>query len=257
MGDFETTVTGENNQEETEVWASGLCELYTEDAVIHNNIYDTIDYLVKAKKNFIVYYHNLKFDGAFWLSALMELGYEHAFDGVEFTKEKNMNKKSYRYTISDMGQWYSITIVTRYGYHIELRDSLKLIPCSVKAMGEAYKTKHRKTSIEYVGERRAYGEITEQEQEYLKNDLYVVKEVLEIFYNEGHTALTIGSCCLKEFKELYNWGEYKLDMPDLYAIDLDPQEYGSSNADEYIRKSYKGGWCYLKKVVKIECSIKD
>ena len=55
-----------------------------------------------------------------------------------------------------------------------------------------------------------YNEGTNIEQEltadlvgdYIFNDAFVVKEALEIMFDEGHKKLTIGSCCLEEFKRL-------------------------------------------------------
>ena len=43
IGDFETTVF--EGQEYTEVWASGLVKMHTENVIIHNNIEDTFNYL--------------------------------------------------------------------------------------------------------------------------------------------------------------------------------------------------------------------
>ena len=72
---------------------------------------------------------------------------------------------------------------------LELRDSLK-----------PFGTKHKKLDMEYTGFRYAGCTITDEEKEYIKNDVLVVKEALEIMYQEGHTKLTIGSCCLAEYK---------------------------------------------------------
>ena len=70
VGDFETTVF--EGQTSTEVWASTIVEFYTEDVKIFHSIDDTFKYLKSLKQNITVYYHNLKFDGAFWLSYLIE-----------------------------------------------------------------------------------------------------------------------------------------------------------------------------------------
>ena len=80
-------------------------------------------------------------------------------------------------------------------------------------------------------------------------NVLVVKEALEIMFAEGHTSLTIGSCCLHEFKKVtfHDKEEYAGFYPDLYEYDIDEFVYGSANAGEYIRKSYKGGWCYVVK----------
>ena len=55
--------------------------------------------------------------------------------------------------------------------------------------------------MEYEGLRYPGCIITPEEREYIANDVLVVKEALEIMFSEGHTKLTIGSCCLDEFKK--------------------------------------------------------
>ena len=252
VGDFETTVY--EGQDDTEVWASAIVEMYTEDVKIFHSIAETYDYLVSLNCNVCVYYHNLKFDGAFWLSYLMcDLNYEQAivhnsdkeFD-VRFVYDSEMKNKSFKYSISDMGQWYSVTIKVK-GHIIELRDSLKLLPFSVKRIGDSFKTKHKKLDMEYTGFRYAGCTITDEEKSYIANDVLVVKEALEIMFDEGHKKLTIGTCCLDEYKSSVGWELYKEMFPDMYSYYIDSDIYGYDNAGEYIRKSYKGGWCYLVK----------
>lgn len=249
VGDFETTVY--DWQDSTEVWASGLCELNTENAVILHSIKDTFDYLCRLKDSVVVYYHNLKFDGSFWLDFLLNQHkfipafYDYGNNHFEAMEERKMPYHSYKYVISDKGAWY--TIIIRNGtQYIELRDSLKLLPFSVKEIGKAFKTNHQKLEMQYTGYRYAGCEITPQEQEYLKNDLFVVKEALELMYDEGHTSTTIGSCCLTEYKGFYDKEDWNALFPDLRNIKIDPDVYGAKNADEYVRRSYKGGWCYAK-----------
>jgi len=247
VGDFETTVY--ENQEITEVWASALVEMYTEDVAIYHSLPETYDYLISLKENIIIYYHNLKFDGSFWLSFIAtETTLKQAFDTTtkEFLSDKEMPNNSYKYTISDKGQWYSIKMKV-HNCMIEIRDSLKLLPFSVKRIGKAFKTKHQKLEMEYEGFRYAGCVITPEEREYIANDVLVVKEALEMMFSEGHNSLTIGSCCLKEFKSIYGKQDYQELFPDLSAMELDKNIYGSSDVDEYIRHSYKGGWCYVVK----------
>lgn len=247
VGDFETTVyTG---QTDTEVWASAIVKLETEDVYIFTSIEDTFEYIQNLKHNCIVYYHNLKFDGCFWLNYLIDIGFKQALLGdpndystYRFMEDDDMPPNTFKYIISDMGQWYKIIIHTENQY-IELRDSMKLLPFSVERIGESFKTKHRKLDIEYYGERHAHGVITDEERAYIANDALVVKEALEIMFSENHKKLTIGSCCFAEYKQTLG-KEYKILHPNLYDIELDPS-YGSPNAGEYIRKSYRGGWCYL------------
>lgn len=264
VGDFETTVW-ENPilQPYTEVWASGIVELETEDCYIHTRLIDTFNFFIELMDifHFRVYYHNLKFDGTFWIDFLMNtlhlkpaLKKKKDADGnitYKMVTKSNMRDNTFICSISQMGQWYSITIKMR-GHYLELRDSLKLIPVSVKCMGESYKTKHKKLEIEYVSNNRhAGGELTKQEREYLMNDLFVVKEVLEIMFHEGHKKLTIGSCCMSEFRQIIGRENFKDLFPYLPEIPCNlpivPEEKELfPNWDAYIRRGYKGAWCYLK-----------
>lgn len=252
VGDFETTVY--NGQTHTEVWASALVELFTDDVKILGSIGETLDYLISLNCSIVCYYHNLKFDGSFWLSHfLIDRGYQQAIMPVpepgkviEWYSNRSMNNNTFKYSISDMGQWYTITLKVN-GHTIEFRDSLKLLPFSVKRIGESFGTKHKKLDMEYVGFRYAGCTITDEERKYIANDVLVVKEALEIMFNEGHNKLTIGSCCLTEYKRIVGKDYYQTHFPDVYEIPLDSSVYGYDSAGEWIRRSYKGGWCYLVK----------
>lgn len=254
--DFETTVY--KGQLNTEVWASACVEMYAEDVQIFHSIDDTFKYFLSLKSNVIAYYHNLKFDGSFWLWYLMfTKGFKQATTvtsneaNIEWLKDSQMYNNTYKYSISDKGMWYTITI--KAGNHIiQLRDSLKLLPFSVERIGKAFKTKHQKLSMEYTGFRYAGCDITDEEKEYIANDVLVVKEALEIMFNEGHNKLTIGSCCLSEYKSIckhstQNILEYEEMFPDVYEIPIDEKAHTYPTAGDWLRKSYRGGWCYLVK----------
>lgn len=248
VADFETTVY--SGQERTEVWAAAIVELFSEDVQLFHSIDELYQYMLSLSDNLIVYFHNLKFDGTFWMSYLLtDLEYPQASRQLGESKykwlpEKYMNNKSFKYAISDRGQWYSITIKEN-NHMIELRDSLKLLPFSVKKIGKSFGTKHKKLDMEYTGFRYAGCTITDEEKEYIKNDVLVVKEALEIMYQEGHTKLTIGSCCLAEYKKSISRQTYAWNFPNLYDVPINEAEYGSPNAGAWVRKSYRGGWCYL------------
>lgn len=250
VGDFETTVY--KGQVNTEVWASAAVELFSEDVRIFHSIDETFDYFCSLKTNVICYYHNLKFDGSFWLSYfLVDRGFQQAlthtgdtdFD-VDWEQDWKMQDKHFRYSISNRGQWYSIVIKVGK-FLIEFRDSLKLLPFSVKRIGKSFHTKHQKLDMEYEGLRYAGCTITDKEKEYIANDVLVVKEALEFMFQEGHDKLTIGSCCLSEFEKITGKEEYGYYFPDIYEIPIDPEIHKQSTAGDWIKKSYRGGWCYL------------
>lgn len=248
--DLETTVY--EGQTSTEAWASALVALDSDDPMIFHSLADTLDYLVQQNEDAILYYHNLKFDGNFWLYFLIKVlgfkqGLEYLSDSsVTMKKAKELHENELIYSISSMGQWYTITF--RYKKHTyTLKDSLKLMPFRLEEIGKAFNTEHRKLDMEYEGYRYAGCEISKEEEDYIKNDVLVLKEALNIMFEEGHDKLTIGACCLAEYKKIMGKYDWSIFFPRIEGIELDPEIYGSSNADEYIRKSYRGGWCYLVK----------
>ena len=250
--DFETTVY--EGQESTEVWASACVEFDTENVVVLHSIDETMEYFFSLNCNLICYYHHLKFDGNFILYWLMTTPkFSEALrmkngdkTTAQFIEPEKMQNNTFSYDIADMGQWYKITI--KYREHIiEFRDSLKLMPFTLREIGQAFKTKHQKLEMEYTGLRWAGCPISDSEMEYIKNDVLVLKEALEIMFKEGHNKLTIGACCLSEYRRIIGKADYDTMFPNLYEYPIDERVYGSKTAGDYIRNSYKGGWCYLVK----------
>lgn len=248
--DLETTVY--EGQTETEAWASALVSLDSDEPIVHHSLAETLEYLDAQDEDAILYYHNLKFDGNFWLYFLIRtLKFKQGIiqipnQPLRMKEKDELREKEVIYSISSMGQWYTITF--KYNTHIyTLKDSLKLLPFTLREIGHAFKTKHQKLDMEYTGYRYAGCTITDEEMKYIKNDVLVLKEALNIMFEEGHNKLTIGACCLAEYKKMlgkYDWGTF---FPKLENIRLNEKIYGAKNADEYIRKSYRGGWCYLVK----------
>lgn len=252
--DFETTVY--RDQTCTEVWSSALCPVRSvkqitgkrpvkqacaDDVIIHTSIEQTFQWLEQQHKNLILYYHNLKFDGSFWLDYLLKMGWQW---WKREEKKDIAPVNSVETCISDLGQWYYI-ILNFDGFKVEMRDSLKLLPMSLKEIGKSFKTKHQKLEMNYAAHRHAGEVITSNERAYIKNDVLVLMEALEIMFEKGHTRLTIGSCCMTEYKRSIPKMAYEEFYKDLTA-DILPEGYDALNADEYIRKAYKGGWCYAK-----------
>ena len=108
VGDFETTVY--KGQVNTEVWASACVEIGTEDVQIFHSIHEQFEYFVSLDCNILCYYHNLKFDGSFWLSYLLldrkftQSTEKLADDSVKMHQAKDMRNGEIAYAISAMGQ---------------------------------------------------------------------------------------------------------------------------------------------------------
>ena len=248
--DFETTVYA--GQTYTEVWAAAIVELGTEHVELFHSIGDFFKYIRSLKCNCRISFHNLKFDGAFIMDYLINtLHYNPSVEktgmgkyDVKFKHRKEMVNREYEIMISAQGSWYTITVMLD-NYMIEFRDSLKLLPFTVKQIGKAFNTKHQKLEMEYEGLRYAGCEITPEEEEYIKNDVMVVAEALVELKKMNMTELTIGACCMKIFKTMFGDKQlFEQKFPNVYTIPLDPEAFGCENAGHYIRRGYRGGWCY-------------
>lgn len=233
--DFETTVY--EGQDHTEVWSAAYAELYRDNVKVFHSIIEFLNDLFSYRVNLVCYFHNLKFDGHFIIDYLLK-------NGWEFTNAKKPDTRQFKTSISRQNRWYYIILNTGNGI-IEIRDSVKLMPMTLAQVGEAFNTEHRKKEMVYEGYRYAGCKITPEEMEYIINDVLVLKEALEYMLKEGHNKLTIGSCALNEFKNGYSRNEYKVLFPDLTEVKT-PDYLCSNNCYEFIRKTYKGAYCYLK-----------
>lgn len=194
--DFETTVY--EGQTRTDVWSAAYTEVGNnkpENVRVLGNISAFIEELFQARVKTIAYFHNLKFDGMFIVDFLLNEGY--TFNRVHASKLMN---KEFTCSISDRGQWYTIT-VKRYNTVIEFRDSLKLLPMALKRVGQSFRTEHQKLDMEYKGFRYPNCPITDEELSYIKNDVLVLSEGLKSMFDMGVDGLTIGSVCMKRYKD--------------------------------------------------------
>ncbi len=257
VADFETTVY--EGQTKTEVWSCCICKIFEDMPLIFGNIKDGMNYFEREakNKNIIVYYHNLKFDGNFIMYYLLTnsskykqgIRYELSEDNKAvpvFKKDKDLENGEYTYLISNkMVQWYSLKLKIN-DHIIEFRDSLKLLPFSLKEIGKSFDTKHKKLEMDYNNHFASNCEISKEEREYIINDVLCLKEAIEIMVNQNHLKLTIGSCCMNEFKNISfdPMLTYERLFPQLDEIKTPFVDF--ENAYEYIHKSYRGGWVYVK-----------
>ena len=227
--DFETATWLEN---ETFVWAWAVCEIGNEDNLhIGNNIDSFMAYLLKNEGS-TFYFHNLKFDGEFILYWLLHHGYEFISDS------KNAKSKSFTTLISNMGQFYNICIYEevkgKNHKKININDSLKILPFSVNQIAKSFGLPISKLKIDYNEIRERNHLLTQQEIDYIKNDILIVSYALKTLFNEDLNKMTIGSNALKNFKDIISINNFNKLFTKI-----------DDKLDEEIRKAYKGGFTYL------------
>lgn len=230
IGDLETTT----KKEDCRVWAWELRNVnHPENFIYGTNITEMMYILNHDIKNAILYFHNLKFDGIFITDYLLRNG----FHQVE-PKEKAPN--TFTAHIVE-GRYYSLTIVyekipgkNKGWREIEIFDSSKLLPMSVKQLGKSFQVGDGKGDIDYHKERPIGYQPTQEELNYLHQDCLIVATALKFMLDQGHTKMTIGSNAFKDFQNIIGEWEYKNLFPKL-----------PMGVNEDIHKAYRGGWTYL------------
>ena len=226
--DFETSTW---LPDESFVWAWALCEIGNTSNLKIGNTIESFFEVISKEDNPVIMFHNLKFDGEFILYYLLKNGYEHV-------DKKEKKEKSFSTLISDMGLFYQIEVYLKISKKtvkkITFQDSLKIINQSVESIAKTFKLEESKLSIDY-NEPREYGHIlTEEETEYIKNDVVIVAKGLEYLYNMGLTRMTAGSNALYDYKKIMNPNKFEKIYHRLtYECDKD------------LRSAYKGGFTYL------------
>lgn len=228
--DFETNV----DENDCRVWAYAICEIDNPDNFIYGNCIEDFIKFCSGKENYVLYFHNLKFDGEYIFSYLLNNGYTCIKD------KKDRKDKTFTTLISDTGQFYSIEIFfeTSNPKHINkvtIYDSLKILNFSVEQIAKDFNLSIRKLEIDYKKHREVGHILTDDEIAYIRNDVEIMARALKIMFDENLTKMTIGSDALSSYKEMNrNFNHYFPVLP--YEIDKD------------IRKSYKGGFTYLNDI---------
>lgn len=118
-------------------------------------------------------------------------------------------------------------------------DSLKIINFSVDNIAKTFGLPISKLKLDYNKPREIGHILSQEEKEYIKNDVLIVAKALSELFKEGLTKMTSASNSIHNYKELITINRFKHYFPSLdYDIDKD------------LRSSYKGGFTYLNPIYK-------
>lgn len=224
VADFETTTQEEN----CHVWAYATCEIGDIDNTTVGTCID--DFMMWcANDNKIVYFHNLKFDGEFIIHWLFTNG---------FTYSKEAKERTFSTVVSSMGQFYIIEVIFKAGnkklQKVTFYDSLKKLPFPVKKIAKDFNLPIQKLEIDYNEEREETHILTQQEIDYVLNDVKIVAMALETQISQNLTKITNGSDALSDFKRTISKKQFEINFP---ILDLE--------VDADIRQAYRGGFTYV------------
>lgn len=223
--DFETTT----DPLDCRVWACGICSIDETHSFKYGNSLEWFIEFAKNNTGSTFYFHNLKFDGEFILCYLFEHGYKH------ITDRKKLKTKTFTTLISDKGQFYSLEICFNKNEYktekITIYDSLKILPFSVEAIAKGFNLPISKLEIDYEEKREIGHILTQQEIDYLRNDVEIMSRALLTLFNQDLRQMTQGSNALYDYKKIVGKKNFSKWFP-IPDYDFD------------IRQSYKGGFTY-------------
>ncbi len=255
VADFETARPYQNaDSERVWLWAIRIASKNKYEKVTHgNDISSFFEYLPTLKnKRISIFFHNLKFDGNFIVSYLLNNRYEWT------TKKPNeMENNTFTCNVGVLGQVYSITLKIN-DKTIYFRDSLKLFNSSEEQLAKDYNLDTVKGKIDYEKPRGTDYKPTEKEIAYIENDVYIIAYILAEFREQGFKKYTCASSALYEFCTMtFPRKDEKINFQTSFKM-FKERHYITKEQDEDIRKSYRGGWCYVNPKYKnkdISCGV--
>lgn len=225
--DFETTIT----VDDCRIWAWGIAEIGNTKYFKWGKNLDEFMEFCAGDENHTIYFHNVKFDGTFIMVWLFEHGFKHVIS------KWDIDEKTFTTLISDKGQHYSIAVYfEKHGkkYNkVTFYDSLKKLPFKVSQIATGFNLPIMKGEIDYKKKRPLGYEPTDEEIDYLTNDVQIPAMALNTMFSQGMHKMTIGRDALEDYKD--NVGKKNFD-----------RWFPIPNYDKDIRESYKGGYTYLQ-----------
>ena len=246
---------------DVEVYSAAWCvvgDLEPASVTIRRNLYEFINDILNLGFTTVnCYFHNLKYDGSFIINYIRN----RTFFKDRCDKKRNeLRHGEYNYLISENGQFFNICFKYN-GVLVCFIDSYKIIPYSLEKIGEEFKTKYRKLKMDHEANRDETTELTKEEEDYIKNDVLILSEVMNYFLNVVKLKEeTIAGCAMHDFiKILGNKTEFeKLFPPDVGSQTgvrtfLTKERYSiaeltggkATTIDEFCRLGYHGGYEYL------------
>ena len=223
--------------DETYVWAWALCEIGKDyQTTVGTNIESFFEEISELN-NPQIYFHNLKFDGAFIINYLYQEGYELVKD------KKEVRNHTFQCIISDLGAFYEIIVYNEVQKKkvkkITFIDSLKIINMSVKDIAKTFNLPISKLEIDYNEFREVGHILTPEETEYVQNDVKIVAMALNELFKEKLTKMTAASNAMGYYKQITGRQKFEHYFPVL-----------TYEEDSLIRPAYKGGFTYLNPIYK-------
>lgn len=124
----------------------------------------------------------------------------------------------------------------------------------ISKMPKTFNLGIEKLEIDYDEEREIGGSLSQQDFEYLKNDVIILRDSLNQMFENNINRLTLSSAAMNDLKETIGKQKFERifpilqnDEPYLTNLNLSKQENLALSIDKELRHAYRGGWTYLKR----------
>lgn len=221
--DFETTT----NVKDCRVWAWALCEINDKNTIKMGIDIESFIASIKKLRSPTLYFHNLKFDGYFIVDYLLK-------NGFKFVEKLEKEPKTFTTVITEVGAWYNITIQFTRANKCTIYDSLKILNMSVEQVAKSFNLDCQKLELDYNAARAVGHQLTEDEKDYLTNDVLIMAKALQAMFEQKLTKMTIASDALHNYKQSIDKQTWEEFFPVL-----------DHTTDKLIRDSYRGGYTYV------------
>lgn len=224
--DFETTT----DPEDCRVWAWATCTIDEETTVTIGNDIETFLLFLEMHSGSNFWFHNLAFDGEFIINHLQHEGWEHV--------EVFSGSRQFKTLISNMGKFYQIELCFKHmgkkkHISVKLKDSLKKLTMSVDSVARAFGLPISKLALDYEAPRPVGHVLTDEERDYITNDVRIMAMALHQDFGNGLTRLTTGADALASYRDGVGSARWKKLFPVIPVA-----------MDAAIRRAYRGGWTY-------------
>lgn len=225
--DFETTT-----RSPARVWLWGAVGIDEQIEETGDSIESFFEFLRDQKKNPLVYFHNLKFDGYFILDYLLRNGF------VYVASPSDAVDNSFCTIIDGYNEFYQISVYfkkTKSGKvkKVTIWDSMKVLKFSIADIPKKFGFQDiKKGSIDYTRHNEPCF-ITDDEREYCLTDCRILARALNVLAVHECDSMTIALCAIKDYRKMIGSSRFQKWFPCL------PYE-----ADCELRQAYRGGWCY-------------
>ncbi len=224
--DFETTSYNQYKIEgRTRVYLWCMKSLDEKVSLLGLDLQSFFENLKQIDNEIIVYFHNLSFDGEFINWYLLENGYVYA-------EKQNMRAKTFNSIIDESGSIYMIRVQITDTCIVNFKCSYKLFPKSIEDIGEMVGVKKLKDTHNYeeIKNFQSIEELTEEEKNYIFNDVIIMCRLITYLDNVGINAITMSSSAYKNWRMDKYWLCKKQFIKD-----------ENDEINDIIRKSYRGG----------------